>query len=265
VKRVLCMAVILLGTVAALAADPPDDAKAIQGDWVPVKAELAGQAQGEAFLKAIRMKLVDGRYEVVVGEQPDKGTYTLDPAAKPKGLTVTGVDGPNKGRMIPAIYELQGDTLRVCYDLSGAKRPEEFKSAAGTQSFLVTYRRVLDDQALLQGEWAMVSGQSNGTPIPEDLLRTGRRMARGDETTILIGGQVYFKARFTLDATKKPKTIDYTITEGPTKGERYLGIYELAADTVKFCFAAAGKERPTDFTAAEGSERTLSVWKREKK
>ena len=40
-----------------------------------------------------------------------------------------------------AIYELNGDTLRICYDLSGSKRPTEFKTAAGTKLYLVTYNR----------------------------------------------------------------------------------------------------------------------------
>jgi len=34
-----------------------------------------------------------------------------------------------------------GDTLRVCYDLSGKSRPTEFKTKEVTQLFLVTYKR----------------------------------------------------------------------------------------------------------------------------
>jgi uncharacterized protein (TIGR03067 family) len=82
-----------------------------------------------------------GQYVALVSGNPDKGTYTLDEAARPKGMTITGTEGPNKGKTFPAIYELQGDTLRLCYDLSGTKRPTEFKSSAGTELFLVTYTR----------------------------------------------------------------------------------------------------------------------------
>ena len=59
----------------------------------------------------------------------------------PKGMTVKGSEGPNKGKSFPAIYELSGDTLRICYDLSGTKRPTEFKSTAGTKLYVVTYKR----------------------------------------------------------------------------------------------------------------------------
>jgi uncharacterized protein (TIGR03067 family) len=118
-----------------------DDDKAVQGMWSPVKAELAGQPMTEALLKTIRLKLVNGKYEVFVGDAPDKGTYTIDSTTTPKSITITGTDGPNRGRTFPAIYELNGDTLRICYDLSGAKRPTEFKSVAGTRLYLVTYSR----------------------------------------------------------------------------------------------------------------------------
>ena len=56
-------------------------------------------------------------------------------------MTVTGTEGPNRGKIFPCIYELQGDTLRICYDLSCAKRPAEFKTAVGTRLYLVTYAR----------------------------------------------------------------------------------------------------------------------------
>lgn len=121
------------------------------------------------------------------------------------------------------------------------------------------------EMAQLEGEWSMVSGEANGMPMPKTMLATGRRVAKDGETTIFIGGKMYFKAKISIDPTKKPKTIDYVMTEGLTKGKTQLGIYELDGDTVKFCFGAPGNDRPTDFTSKEGSLNTLSVWKREKK
>lgn len=117
----------------------------------------------------------------------------------------------------------------------------------------------------LEGEWSMMSGEANGQSMPLEAVKGGKRIAKDGETTITLGGQVFFKAKFTIDPTKKPKAIDYTMTEGPTRGKIHLGIYEQDGDTVKFCFAAPGKDRPTEFTAKEGSDRTLSVWKRDKK
>jgi uncharacterized protein (TIGR03067 family) len=128
-------------TMIARATDSRDDAKAIQGTWTPAKAELAGQPMPAGVLKTISLKLENGKYEVFVGDHPDRGTYTIDAGTKPKSMSVTGTEGPNQGRTFPAIYELDGDTLRICYDLSGAKRPTDFKSVAGTKLYLVTYKR----------------------------------------------------------------------------------------------------------------------------
>ena len=121
------------------------------------------------------------------------------------------------------------------------------------------------DMDQLQGEWTMVSGSADGNAMPDAMRATARRVCKGDETTVTIGAQLLFKAKFTLDPSKKPKTIDYQMTEGFTKGKTQLGIYELDGDTVKFCFGSPGAERPTDFTSKLGDGRTLSIWKREKK
>ena len=140
-KQILCIYLTVAASLTAFAANPPADAKAVQGSWTPVKADLGGQPMTEAVLKSISLKLDNGKYEVSVAGAPDKGTYTLDSTSKPKGMTITGTEGPNNGKTFPAIYELKGDTLRICYDLSGAKRPTEFKSPAGTRLYLVTYNR----------------------------------------------------------------------------------------------------------------------------
>lgn len=139
---VFCICLALVASLHAPAAGPRDDAKAVQGEWKPVKAVLAGRPLSDSLLNVITLKLKDGAYQVLVGNQPDRGTYTLDSVGTPRGMTITGTEGPNNGRKFPAIYELKRDTLRICYDLAGAKRPTEFKSEPGTMLYLVTYNRV---------------------------------------------------------------------------------------------------------------------------
>jgi uncharacterized protein (TIGR03067 family) len=123
---------------------------------------------------------------------------------------------------------------------------------------------VKKDLAQLQGEWSMVSGSADGQLMPEQMLKQMKRVCKGDETTTTMAGQVYFKAKITINPSKTPKTIDYQMTEGVTKGKTQLGIYELDGETFKSCFAKPGAERPTDFTSKPGDGRTVSVWKREK-
>jgi uncharacterized protein (TIGR03067 family) len=106
-----------------------------------VKAELAGKPMPDAVIKTITLRLESGKYYVTVGNAPDNGTYTLDATTEPKGMTITGTDGPNQGKTFPCIYKLKGDTLTICYDLSGAKRPTEFKTLPDTKLYLVNYQR----------------------------------------------------------------------------------------------------------------------------
>jgi uncharacterized protein (TIGR03067 family) len=120
------------------------------------------------------------------------------------------------------------------------------------------------DLAAIQGEWSMVSGSADGQPMPEEMRKQMKRVCKDDEATTTMNGRVFIKAKITLDPSKKPKTIDYDVIDGFTKGKKQLGIYEVAGDTFKSCFSAPGSERPKDFTGEAGDHRTLSIWKREK-
>ncbi len=132
-------ALVLSFASAAAGGDATDDP--LDGTWLPASAELGGQPFPDEVRKTIKLVVKDGRYTATVGRQVDRGTVKLAPAATPPALDITGTEGPNKGKTILAIYERKGDTLRICYDLGGKKRPTEFKTAAGTQLFLVEYRR----------------------------------------------------------------------------------------------------------------------------
>lgn len=118
------------------------------------------------------------------------------------------------------------------------------------------------DLARLQGEWSMVSGVADGFPVPEPMRKNSKRICEGNVTIAIIGGQLLFKARFTLDPAKTPKTIDYEMLEGVTTGKTQLGIYAFDGDTVKFCFGEPGAARPLEFASKSGDRRTSSVWKR---
>jgi len=139
-KPFVALTLVFLFSLAARSGDAKDG-DTIQGTWLPSAAELGGKMFPDEVRKTIKLVIKGDKYTVTVGEKVDKGTVKLNPAAKPKALDITGTEGPNKGKTILAIYERNGDTLRVCYDLSGKNRPKEFKTKEGTQLFLVTYKR----------------------------------------------------------------------------------------------------------------------------
>jgi uncharacterized protein (TIGR03067 family) len=114
----------------------------IRGTWNPLSAELAGQPFPQQVLNTIQLILTEDRYTAVVAGAKDVGNLTLHSNQQPKALDILGTEGPNKGRTILAIFELAGDSLKICYDLEGKTRPAEFKTNPGTKQFLVHYKRV---------------------------------------------------------------------------------------------------------------------------
>jgi uncharacterized protein (TIGR03067 family) len=138
-----CLSAIALVLSFGLVArgDDAKDAEALQGTWLPTSAELSGKPFPDDILEAIKLVVKGDTYTVTIGKQLDKGKVALKPSAKPSEMDITGVEGPNKGKKILAIYERDGDTLKICYDLGGKNRPTEFKSKEGTQQFFVTYKR----------------------------------------------------------------------------------------------------------------------------
>jgi uncharacterized protein (TIGR03067 family) len=126
-KQFFAFALMLLFSSVACNGDDT-----IEGAWLPSSAELGGQKLPDEVRKTMKLVVKDDKYTVTVGTAVDQGTVKLNASAKPKAMDITGTDGPNKGKTIPAIYERNGDTLRICYDLSGKSHPTEFNTKQGT-------------------------------------------------------------------------------------------------------------------------------------
>jgi uncharacterized protein (TIGR03067 family) len=117
----------------------------------------------------------------------------------------------------------------------------------------------------LAGTWRVVECVIDGIKLAEEDAKKLTVVNGADGTWRLRSeDQVISKGTSTIDPTKKPKTIDFTKTEGEGKGDRYLGIYEIGETTRKLCFVTAEKERPTEFTSTSGSERFLVTFERVK-
>lgn len=141
------MKLVYLGVISLMlattthAGDDQADCTALQGTWSLASAVMAGNPFPEQLVKTISLTLKDGRYTVMVGQGKDEGTAKHDAGKNPKTMEITGTDGPNKGKTMLAIYKINGDSLTICYDLTGKAYPTEFKSTAENKHFLVEYKR----------------------------------------------------------------------------------------------------------------------------
>jgi RNA polymerase sigma factor (sigma-70 family) len=143
---VLALGVVVAGAVGgarrALADRPaaakdkgPKDEKKILGTWV-YKSVKSGLKVREEVVKAFRTTLTaDGKFTADYGRGEYGGTYKLDPARKPKEMTLRS----DKGETILAIYKLEGDTLTIC--MGKDERPTEFAVKEGTQVVLWVLQR----------------------------------------------------------------------------------------------------------------------------
>ena len=123
-------------------ADVEKELKKFQGTWTFESVEAGGKEVPAAEFKGITVTFEGDKYTVKKGDDViQAATLKLDPSKSPKTLDVTVAEGPNKGAVMLGIYEISPDTLKVCFDPEGKKRPTEFKSASGAQT-LVVHKRV---------------------------------------------------------------------------------------------------------------------------
>src|SRR4051794_25699637 len=130
------------GTRADDRADVEKELKKFQGTWTFESVEAGGKKVPADEFKGITVTFEGDKYTVKKGDEViQAATQKLDPSKSPKTLDATVAEGPNKGAVLLGIYEIRGDTLKVCFDPEGKKRPTQFQSASGSQT-LVVHKRV---------------------------------------------------------------------------------------------------------------------------
>ncbi|MBY0514225.1 MAG: TIGR03067 domain-containing protein [Gemmataceae bacterium] len=139
-RSLLLTGLFLVGTTAL--AEPQGDATALQGTWAIHAARLGGRDHADDFA-GMKLVIAGDKYTVDFGKNTDKGTFTLDGKATPRRIDITSAEGPFKGKTLPGIYELKGDTLVLCLDSDGkaAQRPAKFDAPEKTPTMLLTFRR----------------------------------------------------------------------------------------------------------------------------
>jgi len=131
------------GTLADEKADLEKESRKFQGTRTFESSEAGGEKLPVGELKGLILTFEGHKHTVKKGDEVIQvGTQKLDPSKSPKTIDVTMIEGPNKGAIMLGIYEIDGDTLKVCFDAQGKKRPTEFKSAPGSENFVNVHKRV---------------------------------------------------------------------------------------------------------------------------
>ncbi len=121
------------------------------------------------------------------------------------------------------------------------------------------------DRKRISGRWQIVALEINGNKTSEKDAKKLAVVNGSDGTwSIHSDGKEISRGTSIIDPTSKPKTIDFTPTNGGGKGNTYLGIYELGGNKRKLCFAPPGSERPKTFSSESGSQNILVAFQRVK-
>jgi uncharacterized protein (TIGR03067 family) len=242
------------------------DLDKLQGTWHMIAFEMDGQSIPPGSARIV----IEGKKFTSLSMGAEyEGAMVVDSTSTPKTFDVKFQKGPHKGKTSLGIYELHGDTWKICIGLAGVKRPTKFAAAPGTGHALETLARAaagaVPEQtepsgapvAELEGEWSMLSCYQDGKPMDAKICAGARRTFRGNQTTMLVFDQVYMKSGFAVNRASSPIAIDYLDTS-------QLGIYAVDGERLRTSFAAARQPRPADFTATPGDGRTVSEWSRRK-
>jgi uncharacterized protein (TIGR03067 family) len=114
----------------------------------------------------------------------------------------------------------------------------------------------------LAGKWQVSDAEIDGKKVTETFKDVVLTIENGNYTVKL--GPTEDKGTVTIDASKKPKTMDVTGTEGVNRGKTFPCLYEMKDDTLTICYGLDFATRPAELKTAEKSNRLLIVYKRKK-
>jgi uncharacterized protein (TIGR03067 family) len=140
-----------LGVIVAgllLAADEPKgggkkDQDQLQGTWVATSGENGGAALDDDQVKGMKFEIKGDKYTYTSGDYTEKGTLKVEGDKNPKAINLHIEEGQGQGEDQRGIYELKGDTFKVCFAQPGKdrERPKEFKTTADNGHLLIVLKR----------------------------------------------------------------------------------------------------------------------------
>jgi uncharacterized protein (TIGR03067 family) len=263
----------------------PKDLDLLQGSWSVTALEADGEKMPPEMLAGACIAIQGDRFTSNGMGFVYEGRLQLDQSGSPRRIDMKFDAGPEKGNTNLGIYELAGDSWKICLATRGAVRPAAFASPPDSGFALETLvrREVAADAkprpraskakkaapaapagpaTEFEGEWSLVSAVMDGKPMDQSMVKWVKRISQGNQTTVLAGPQTMLKVEFTHDPSQSPKTIEYLNLAGANKGKTQSGIYEFDGGLLKFCLGAPGAPRPARFQSDPGDGRTLTIWKK---
>jgi uncharacterized protein (TIGR03067 family) len=131
-----------------------------------------------------------------------------------------------------------------------------------------------DDLGALQGNWKPLQCEYQGSPqMPIEVMKQVTGVYDKSEYFLYFVDKkdgkpdvlLLAQANITLDPTSNPKGISFEFADGPLKGVKRHGIYEIAGNQLKLCYGPSDRPKPTEFKSMPGNGYFLETWARQAK
>jgi len=261
------------------AVDQDPDLEQLQGDWEALSVTEGGNKELPSDKDMSMLLRITDDTLTRVGVMPDGkkvemqwGSIVLDSSTKPKSIDI--VSRQLDDRLL-GIYEIEGNTLRICFAEQSngdaeegrpAERPKAMESPKGSNIVLIELRKQPVEEAALpvdlkplQGVWQITRSVRNDEPVVTN--DQAFIEIKGDSFMVLEledGDKLEPMTRLTasVDASKTPATIDLFDEKGK---QAFQGIYRVNDDGLLLCLAESRKttQRPAGFEPPVGDHARL--------
>ena len=119
-----------------------DELKRFEATWKFVSIEVRGRSVPADLFQDDRLILKGKQFTSTVQGNTTHGTFKIDPTREPKTIDITFTDGPGKDNSQKGIYELDGDTQKICWAAPGKPRPTEFEAKPKSGRMLQVLEKV---------------------------------------------------------------------------------------------------------------------------
>ncbi|MGH7616466.1 MAG: TIGR03067 domain-containing protein, partial [Gemmatimonadaceae bacterium] len=113
----------------------------IEGEFPMISAVFDGKPLADTMVAWCKRVTHGDVTQVLAGPQSMvDATFTLDATHSPKHIDYVNRSGTNTGKKQAGIYDISGDTLRICMAPPGDARPTAFESKKGDGRSLTVWR-----------------------------------------------------------------------------------------------------------------------------
>jgi uncharacterized protein (TIGR03067 family) len=135
---VATLALALVAGVVSADDATEKDLKAMQGKWSVASAVDRGKPVPAKELEGMEIEFKGATMITREGKSEEKNGVKLDPSKKPKVMLTDPVNGEKPA---PAIYEIDGDTLKIAFAKGGTKPPASFDLKKGDDVQIFVLKR----------------------------------------------------------------------------------------------------------------------------